>query len=65
MDAADKDDDEVDLFDDELMLLWNGPHCCLLAVLDLTDAKASVGEMRREKHVATAIATLMILFLLK
>ena len=64
MDAADKDVDEVDLFD-ELMLLWNGPNCCLLAVLDLTDAKASVGEMRREKHVATAIATLMILFLLE
>ena len=64
MDAADKDVDEVDLFD-ELMLLWNGPHGCFLALLDLTDAKASVGEMRREKHVATAIATLMILFLLK
>jgi len=60
MDAADRDVDEVDLFD-ELML----SHCCLLAVLDLTDAKASVDEMRREKHVATAIATLMILYLLE
>ncbi len=39
--------------------------CCLLAVLDFTDANASIGERRREKHVvATASATLMSTFLL-
>ena len=52
-DAADKE---------ESMSLPN--DCCLLAVLDFTDANASIGERRREKHVATASATLMATFLL-
>ena len=51
--------------DESMSLVLNEPNdCCLLAVLDFTDANASIGERRREKHVATASATLMITFLL-
>ena len=58
-DAADRDESMS-------LVLNEANFCCLclLAVLDFTDANASIGERRREKHVATASATLMITFLL-
>lgn len=45
---------------DELttLLLNNDPNC--VVVDDFTEAKASADEMRREKHVATASATLIL-----
>ena len=51
--------------DESMSLVLNESNrCCLLAVLDFTDANASAVEKRREKHVATASATLTTTFLL-
>lgn len=60
---GEEEDNDVDLLDDEWILVFNDPNC-LIHVVGFTEANASADDMMTEKHVATAMATLIILLLM-